>query len=220
MGFAAYVFDLDGVVRDFSTHDVTLAIEDALGLPPGHVHATAFHPDLLEPTITGRQSFDAWYAAICLALDGAVSDPDRVREHMDAWRRHRGTPVASTVAHLESLRAQGHSTFAFTNGTDTIPDELRLLGLDHLFDRLLNSADFGVAKPDPAAYASAHAAIEEHLGQTVPRHRVWFTDDRATNVEAARAFGWTAELFTPLPPGGPMVAEPSPSPSRSPDDQK
>lgn len=197
--FAAYVFDLDGVVRDFRSGDVTPEIEQALGLPRGHVHETAFHPDLLEPTITGRQSFAQWYAAICATLEGAASDPGRVREHMDSWRRHRGTPVASTVAFLEALRSQGLRTFAFTNGTDTIPDELRLLGLDHLFDRLLNSHDFGVAKPDPAAYASAHAAVEEHLQQTVPPRRVWFTDDTAANVDAAREFGWTAELFTVAP---------------------
>ncbi|HEU5143907.1 MAG TPA: HAD family hydrolase, partial [Dermatophilaceae bacterium] len=89
----------------------------------------------------------------------------------------------------------GERTFVFTNGTDLIPAELRLLGLDHLFDDVLNSAVFGVAKPDPAAYAAAHASIEEHLGQAVARDRVWFTDDRADNVEAAREFGWTAEQF-------------------------
>jgi putative hydrolase of the HAD superfamily len=94
------------------------------------------------------------------------------------------------------LRASGARTFVFTNGTDTIPAELRLLGLDHLFDGLLNSAVFGVAKPDPAAYAAAHASIEAHLGEPVERHRVWFSDDRIANVEAGRDFGWDAVLFT------------------------
>jgi putative hydrolase of the HAD superfamily len=30
----------------------------------------------------------------------------------------------------------------------------------------------------------------------VARDSVWFTDDRDENVQAAREFGWYAELFT------------------------
>ena len=71
-----------------------------------------------------------------------------------------------------------------------------LLGLDRLFDGVLNSADFGVAKPDPQAFAAAHRAIEADLGRVVARGDVWFTDDRGDNVAAAREFGWDAELFT------------------------
>ena len=98
----AYVFDLDGVVRDFAPGDQNPVIEAALNLPPGTVAATAFRPDLiaqsvkhgpdlLEPTITGQQTFDEWYAAICLALEPAVPEPDRVRQHMEKWRAHRGS---------------------------------------------------------------------------------------------------------------------------------
>lgn len=195
IGHAAYVFDLDGVVRDFAAGDAAPVIEAALGLPRGHLAATAFRRELLEPTITGQQTFEQWYAAICLALEGDVTHPHLVHEHMTAWRDHRGVPIASTVTHLETLRERGHRTFVFTNGTDTIPAELRLLGLDHLFDGLLNSAVLGVAKPDPTAYAAAHASIEEHLGESLEPHRVWFTDDRVANVEAAREFGWDAVVF-------------------------
>ena len=192
---AAYVFDLDGVVRDFAPGDANPMIEAALGLPGGSVAATAFRPDLLLPTITGRQTFDEWYAAICVALEQVVPEPDRVHEHMSAWRAHRGTPVGETVERLETLREGGHRTYVFTNGTDLVPHELDLLGLTRLFDGLINSADLGHAKPDPDAYAAAHALIERDLGRSVARHDVWFTDDRESNVDAARVFGWDAELF-------------------------
>jgi putative hydrolase of the HAD superfamily len=125
-----------------------------------------------------------------------VPEPERVREHMEAWRSHRGTAVDETVERLEALRSDGHRTYVFTNGTDYVPTELVLLGLDRLFDGVLNSADFGVAKPDPQAYAAAHRAIEADLGRVVARGDVWFTDDRGDNVAAAREFGWDAELFT------------------------
>jgi len=192
----AYVFDLDGVVRDFAPGDANAAIEAALGLPAGHVAATAFRSELLVPTITGRQSFDEWYAAICRALEEVVPEPARVHEHMVAWRTHRGTVVDETVERLEALRSDGHRTYVFTNGTDYVPQELELLGITRLFDGVLNSADFGVAKPDPEAYAAAHRAIEADLGRVVARPEIWFTDDRDDNVTAAREFGWDAELFT------------------------
>ena len=73
---------------------------------------------------------------------------------------------------------------------------MELLGITRLFDGVLNSADFGVAKPDPLAYAAAHRAIERDLGCELPRDEVWFTDDREDNVAAAREFGWDAEVFT------------------------
>lgn len=192
---AAYVFDLDGVVRDFAPGDQNPLIEASLSLPPGTVAATAFRPDLLEPTITGQHSFDEWYAAICLALEAAVPEPDRVREHMERWRAHRGSPIDETVERLRTLRDGGHRTYVFTNGTDYVPEEIELLGLTPLFDRILNSADFGIAKPDPEAFAAAHRVIEVDVGRPVARDDVWFTDDRADNVAAAREFGWEAELF-------------------------
>jgi putative hydrolase of the HAD superfamily len=192
---AAYVFDLDGVVRDFAPDDAAPAIEAALGLPAGHVSAVAFRPDLLLPTITGRQGFDDWYAAICAALREVVPEPARVHEHMERWRAHRGSVIDETVERLETLHADGHRTYVFTNGTDLVPQEMELLGLTRLFDGLLNSADLGVAKPDPEAYAAAHRAIEADLGRVLAHDDVWFTDDRDENVAAAREFGWDAELF-------------------------
>ena len=196
--YAAHVFDLDGVVRDFAPGDPNSTIECALGLPTGTIAATAFRPDLLVPTITGRRTFEEWFDAICCELQHAVHEPGRprVREEMERWRTHRGVPVASTVERLEALRLGGQRTYVFTNGTDFVPAELKILSLTRLFDGLLNSADYGVAKPFPAAFAAAHEAIERDLGRTVAPAEVWFTDDSALNVDAARSFGWTAEVFS------------------------
>jgi putative hydrolase of the HAD superfamily len=114
---------------------------------------------------------------------------------MTRWREHRGSVIDETVERLETLRSDGHRTYVFTNGTDQVPQEMELLGITRLFDGVLNSADFGVVKPDLLAYAAAHRAIEADLGRTVTRDEVWFTDDRDENVAAAREFGWDAELF-------------------------
>jgi putative hydrolase of the HAD superfamily len=208
----AWVFDLDGVVRDFGPGSADAAIEDALGLPRGSVAATAFRPDLVGPTVTGVRGFDEWFDAVCAALaamtpetepatgtDPAIRAERRaatVRRYMQAWRDHRGEPVAATVEALERLRHDGRPTYLFTNGTDLITHELDQLGLSYLFDAVVNSAVTGLAKPDPASFAAAHAVIEGHQGRALAPADVWFTDDRPENVAAARAFGWDASLFT------------------------
>jgi len=51
------------------------------------------------------------------------------------------------------------------------------------------SGDLGVAKPDPRIYA----AVTERLGASPSQ--VIFFDDRAENVDGARAFGWTAHQW-------------------------
>ena len=61
------------------------------------------------------------------------------------------------------------------------------------FDRLLFSADVGVAKPSPDIYARA-----DHEFRTRPDQVVFF-DDRAENVRAARAHGWDAHIWRGMP---------------------
>ncbi|WP_238348484.1 hypothetical protein [Ornithinimicrobium pratense] len=46
----------------------------------------------------------------------------------------------------------------------------------------------------------AHREIEDHLGHTVGRAMVHYTDVRPDAVDAARVFGWQGRVFT-LPPG-------------------
>ena len=52
------------------------------------------------------------------------------------------------------------------------------------------SAELGMAKPDAAVYA----AVTDRLG--VPPEEILFFDDRQVNVDAARAAGWQAHLWT------------------------
>lgn len=48
--------------------------------------------------------------------------------------------------------------------------------------------------------ARAHREIEDHLGRTVGRGTVHYTDARPGAVDTARGFGWQGRVFT-LPPG-------------------
>ncbi len=193
-GCTVVVFDLDGVVREFAPTTSESVAAD-LGLSHGEFLALAFAPDLLRPVVTGRTTFEHWCGQIVSALEDQGTAPDAAQEAVRRWVSDRGAPVAETVELIAELEEDGRQVFLFTNGTDNIPAELRQIGLDHLVDVVLNSAVFGVAKPDQKAYAAAHAAIEMHRGGPVAREQVLFTDDRTQNVAAALAFGWQAVHF-------------------------
>lgn len=188
------LFDLDGVVREFPL-GTSEAVAAAVGLRVSEFLEVVFAPELLAPVVTGRTTFATWCEQIRSELVARGADPALAQESVDRWVADRGVPIPETVELIADLRAAGRAVFVFTNGTDHVPAELRQLGLSHLGEGLLNSADFGVAKPDPRAYAAAHQSLEAHLGAVVPRSRVLFTDDRLENVTAAQEFGWQAVHF-------------------------
>lgn len=183
------VFDLDGVLRTFRP-DTTDALSADLGITRQEFLELAFAPELLRPVVTGAVTFVTWCGQIRDALVERGAAPEAVEVALDGWLAHRGEPVAETVELAAELAAGGRAVFVFTNGTDNVPAEMQQIGLGHLAGAVLNSADLGVAKPDPAAYAAAHRAMEVRLGRSLDPGTVVFTDDRADNVAAARAFGW------------------------------
>ncbi len=65
------------------------------------------------------------------------------------------------------------------------------LRLRDLFDDMHYAAQLGVSKPSPDFYA----AVEQRV--VLPASAIAFIDDSEKNVEAARARGWKAALWTP-----------------------
>lgn len=121
---------------------------------------------------------------------------------LDDVLRPFGTAVAPAVELVEELLAEGTPTFILTSGCDRVPTELAGMGLAHLVPALLDAHGPGAVRPALGAYAAAHAEIESRLVRTVGRGEVHFTDGRPAHVDAARAFGWQARVFT-LPPDRP-----------------
>jgi HAD superfamily hydrolase (TIGR01509 family) len=92
---------------------------------------------------------------------------------------------------LSALRTGGHRLGVLSN---TSPSHWRHVTarfpfLTELFCEHALSYELGATKPDAAVYAAA----EELAG--IPGQEIFFTDDRADNVAAARSRGWDAMLF-------------------------
>ena len=88
---------------------------------------------------------------------------------------------ADALPALENL-ARHYTLGALSNGNA----DIRLVGLDHLFDFALSAADVGSPKPDPAMFRAALKA----LGNLDPRQIVHVGDDPHTDIWGAAQAGW------------------------------
>lgn len=94
-------------------------------------------------------------------------------------------PVPATVALLDELVEAGVPVLVLTDRPDQAACELEHLGLGRLVPCLLGTG------------ADPHARVEERLGRTVEPAEVHHTDTAPAEVDAARALGWQARVFTP-----------------------
>ncbi|EYB67691.1 HAD family hydrolase [Deinococcus phoenicis] len=95
-------------------------------------------------------------------------------------------PVAGARDVLTELRARGLKIGVLSNTLPSIDRTLEALGLADLVDVAVATCTVGVHKPEPGAFYFAL----ERLG--LPAEAVLFVDDKAENVEAARALGLRA----------------------------
>lgn len=100
-------------------------------------------------------------------------------------------PVEGSHELVERLAAAGVPLFCLTNFGDEFFAGFRpTQPIFDLFDDIIVSGVEKVAKPDPRIYA----ILEERSGRDGAA--LFFTDDNAANIAAARARGWDAHLFT------------------------
>jgi len=101
-----------------------------------------------------------------------------------------GEPIAETAAVVEELQQKGMPLYALTN----MPQEKAQMVFSkipvwrHIRDAVI-SGDEKMVKPDPAIYRLAL----DRMGLTAPE--VFFTDDSAANIAAARDLGFVTHLF-------------------------
>ena len=133
---------------------------------------------LEQPALRGDGDFAAVVAEV--VPRHADADPDEV--YAALWEEIE--VCEESLALVRALRASGVGVHLGTNQHRERGDRMRhVLGYDDLFDVSCYSWEMGVAKPDPAFFATAVDRIGAAPGE------VLFVDDRVDNVEAARAVG-------------------------------
>jgi putative hydrolase of the HAD superfamily len=177
--------DVDGVVIVPRPGGWAAEMERDLGLPVETLQAHFFKPHW-DDIAHGRARLHERLARV-LADHAPHLTSRRVAAY---WFAQDAQLDHTLLADLAALRKTGIGLHLATvqehERARHLWDTLRLRDC---FDAIHYSADLGCGKPDPAFYA----AVEARTG-FVPADLV-LIDDRAANVEAARAAGWGGVLW-------------------------
>jgi putative hydrolase of the HAD superfamily len=180
------IIDLDGVIRHWDPTHIP-GVEERLGLPSGALGGIAFAEERLARAMDGRLAFESWCEEIGAEVAAAHGcDAAAVAE---AWSE-AGWDVDLEMVDLVGAVRAVVPVALLSNASTRLLADLERSGIADAFDAVVGSADLGAAKPARGAFQAAADAIG------VPLERCLFVDDTAGHVEAARALGVRAEVFT------------------------
>jgi transcription antitermination factor NusB len=180
------IIDLDGVIRHWDPA-YGPEVDARLGIPAGTLTAVALEHDRLARVVDGRLPFEGWCEEIGAEI--AARHGVDASAAADAWATSTWQIDLAVVDLVEAVR-EVVPVALLSNASTHLLIDLELCGISGSFDAVVSSADIRAAKPAEAAFQTA----ADRLG--VRLDRVLFVDDTSSNVEAARALGMRAELFT------------------------
>ncbi len=178
--------DVDGVIVH-PAHPGGWAerLEADLGLPVAELGRAFFAPHWKDVSL-GRADLHDRLAPVLAQIA-----PQLTSEALaDYWFAHDARLDTQLLDDLARVRAGGLELHLATVQEHHRARYLwEILGLGRRFDAMHYAADLGCSKPDPAFYR----AIEARTGFS-PGHLL-LIDDRADNIEGARACGWRTILW-------------------------
>lgn len=107
------------------------------------------------------------------------------------WPEMLNGPIQGSVRIVEDLHRAGVLMYALTNWSQqTFPFATERFRFLERFQGIVVSGEEKIVKPNPEIYRRLTERYE------LEPSSIFFTDDNPANVEAARAEGWHAHLFT------------------------
>ena len=179
------VFDFGGVLWDMRW-DVARELDQAHGLPRSSVFDTLYRCEAWHAVERGMGDRDAWRQDAHRALEARAGRSLPLLH--EEWHKAQA-PITANLDLVRALRPS-YKISILSNADVSLRQRLQHeIGIHHLFDDIVCSAEVGMAKPEPGIYTLA----AERLG--LPPGQCVFVDDLDTNVEAARGVGMQAVLF-------------------------
>jgi 2-haloacid dehalogenase len=182
----AVVLDIGGVLMDWDPrHLFDSLIED-------EADREWFLSEVCGPGWNRRQDEGRpWAEAVAQAVADHPQWEPWIRAYDERWIETVAGLFGDTVEVVRDLHACPTPVYALTN----FSEEKWALACEHYdlltsFDGVVVSGQERLAKPDPAIY---RVLVERFSMEPT---RTFFTDDMQHNVDAARAAGLDAELFT------------------------
>jgi 2-haloacid dehalogenase len=180
------VFDVGGVLLDWSPN----YLYDEL--IPDAVRREQFLTKVATPEWNRQQDAGRTWAEAVAELSAAHPDHAEWIEAYDTgWLRMVRGVIEDTVEVFDEIRAAGIPTYALTNfSTEKWEVATEAFPVLREFDGVVVSGTERTTKPDEKIYRILLERYDLDAGRT------FYTDDVQHNVDAARAVGLDAELFT------------------------
>lgn len=181
--FRAVLFDLGGVVFD-SPFAAMAEYEAERHMPPGSINRVISETGpngAWGRNERGEVTLGEFLTAFQAELDAADLDAD-VGELMERIREAL-RPRPAMFRAIRRIREEGLRAVAVTNNWREDDGTTSAVGLDRLFDEVIESAVTGVNKPDPRIYEMALEAVGCRPEEAI------FLDDIGRNLKSAAALG-------------------------------
>jgi putative hydrolase of the HAD superfamily len=182
----AVIFDYGRVLSLAPSRDELQEFATLVGVPepPFYEIYSATRLDYDAGRADFRQHWQAFADAAGVQLRPA--QVERIAE-METLMWLRVNPEMLALA--REIKAHGVRTAILSNIPHDLLVAVRKFGWLDEFQVKIWSCELGIVKPDPAIYRSCLDALDCRA------QRALFLDDRANNVEAARALGMEAHIF-------------------------
>lgn len=180
-------FDLGNVLVYFQLEQVLTQIAAAAELARDEVASALFNHGLQREFELGRIGPDEFFDRF-KDLTGTRADLDSIRRAATEIFRLNVSILPVVSALRQTRRRMGILSNTCVTHLEYCRRRFRVVG--DCFELTVASCDVGMLKPEAGIYRLA----AERAG--VAPERVFFTDDIAANVEAARAAGFDAVQFT------------------------
>jgi putative hydrolase of the HAD superfamily len=166
--------------------EVARDLDRAHELPRSSVFETLYRTGTWEAIERGRGDRQAWLAAAHKTLEERAGRP--LPPLHEEWRVSQRA-IEPNLQLVRDLRS-AYKLAILSNADLSLRGRLEGdIGIHHLFDDVVCSAEVGMAKPEAGIYTLAAERLGLEPGECV------FVDDLDTNVEAARQLGMQAVLF-------------------------
>ena len=166
--------------------DVARDLDQWHGLPRSSVFETLYRNPTWGAIERGHGDRQAWLEAAHRTLEERAGRP--LPPLHEEWRRSQRA-IEPNLQLVRELRVT-HKLGILSNADLSLRGRLEgEIGIHHLFDDIVCSAEVGIAKPERAIYTLAAERLGLSPGECV------FVDDLDANVKAAREVGMQAVLF-------------------------
>jgi len=185
MTIRAVLFDIGGVLSQYTDMRTYLKWEERLGLPPKGLFHILYESPVSQKATLGEATTDEVWEEVGRQCDLLPDELETMKEEI--WGGYEwNIELMEFILSLKPKYKTGIISDAWSGTREEMKDTIN----NDIFDVIVFSSEEGIQKPDPEIYYRALTQLGILPGEAI------FVDDREKNVEGAREVGMHAVLFT------------------------